>query len=92
MGKTGAMVEQLSLSLRVTGNWDYSGFTDGNRADDRRIYPSFALQFRDGWRLTNFTGSKNLAIQKIFSPIILLKHRPVLHITKGRQSWPIMVP
>ena len=37
------MVEQLSLSLRVTGNWDYSGFTDGNRADDRRVYPSFAI-------------------------------------------------
>ena len=54
-GKTGAMLEQLSLSLRVTGNWDYSGFTNGDLADDRRIYPSFALQFRGGWRLTNFT-------------------------------------
>ena len=65
-GKAGAMVEQLSLSLRVTGNWDYSGFTDGNRADDRRIYPSFALQFRDGWRLTNFTWIEKFSYPENF--------------------------
>ena len=65
-GKTGAMVEQLSLSLRVTGNWDYSGFTDGNRADDRRIYPSFALQFRDGWRLSNFTWIEKFSYPEKF--------------------------
>ena len=65
-GKTGAMVEQLSLSLRVTGNWDYNGFTDGNRADDRRIYPSFALQFRDGWRLTNFTWIEKFSYPENF--------------------------
>ena len=65
-GKTGAMVEQLSLSLRVTGNWDYSGFADGNRADDRRIYPSFALQFRDGWRLSNFTWIEKFSYPEKF--------------------------
>ena len=65
-GKTDAMVEQLSLSLRVTGNWDYSGFTDGNRADDRRIYPSFAIQFRGGWRLTNFTWIEKFSYPENF--------------------------
>ena len=67
-GKTGAAIEQLSLSLRVMGNWDYSGFTNGNRPDDRRIYPSFSLQFRGGWRLTNFTWIETFSYpEKIFS-------------------------
>ncbi|MDP7060837.1 MAG: DUF5916 domain-containing protein, partial [Candidatus Marinimicrobia bacterium] len=54
-GKTGTFIEKLSLSLRVMGNWDYNGFMNGSHPDDRRLYPSFALQFRGGWRLTNFT-------------------------------------
>ena len=54
-GKTGTLIEKLSLSLRVMGNWDYNGFMNGSHPDDRRLYPSFALQFRGGWRLTNFT-------------------------------------
>ena len=54
-GKTSTFIEKLSLSLRVMGSWDYNGFMNGSHPDDRRLYPSFALQFRGGWRLTNFT-------------------------------------
>ena len=65
-GKKDAIVEQLILSLRLTGNWDYSGFTNGNSPDDRRLYPSFAIQFRDGWKLTNFTWIETFSYPESF--------------------------
>ena len=65
-GKKDAIVEQLILSLRFTGNWDYSEFTNGNSPDDRRLYPSFAIQFRDGWKLTNFTWIETFSYPESF--------------------------
>ena len=65
-GKKDALVEQLILSLRLTGNWDYSGFTNGNSPDDRRLYPSFAIQLRDGWKLTNFTWIETFSYPESF--------------------------
>ena len=65
-GKKDAIVEQLILSLRLTGNWDYSEFTNGNSPDDRRLYPSFAIQFRDGWKLTNFTWIETFSYPESF--------------------------
>ena len=65
-GKKDAIVEQLILSLRLTGNWDYSGFTNGKSPDDRRLYPSFAIQFRDGWKLTNFTWIETFSYPESF--------------------------
>ena len=65
-GKKDALVEQLILSLRLTGNWDYSGFSNGNSPDDRRLYPSFAIQFRDGWKLTNFTWIETFSYPESF--------------------------
>ncbi len=65
-GEKDAIVEQLILSLRLTGNWDYSGFSNGNSPDDRRLYPSFAIQFRDGWKLTNFTWIETFSYPESF--------------------------
>ena len=54
-GKEGALLEKLSLSYRLVGNWNYDGFLSKDKPDDRRMYPSFAMQFKGGWRFTNFT-------------------------------------
>ena len=54
-GKEDALLEQLSLSYRLTGNWNYDGFISNDKPDDRRMYPSFSMQFKGGWRFTNFT-------------------------------------
>ena len=72
-GKKDAMTEQLSLSLRVMANWNYNDFTNGNRPDDQRIYPSFALQFRGGWRLTNFTWIETFSYPEKFFTNYFLK-------------------
>jgi len=54
-GKEGAFLEQLSLSYKLVGNWNYQGFILNDTPDDRRMYPSFSMQFKGGWRFTNFT-------------------------------------
>ena len=54
-GKEDAFLEQLSISYRLTGNWNYDGFMSNDKPDDRRMYPSFSMQFKGGWRFTNFT-------------------------------------
>ena len=54
-GKENAFLEQLSISYRLTGNWNYDGFMSNDKPDDRRMYPSFSMQFKGGWRFTNFT-------------------------------------
>ena len=54
-GKAGALLEQVSLSYKLVGNWNYNGFISNDKPDDRRMYPSFSMQFRGGWRFTNFT-------------------------------------
>ena len=54
-GKEDAFLEQLSISYRLTGNWNYDGFISNDKPDDRRMYPSFSMQFKGGWRFTNFT-------------------------------------
>ena len=54
-GKKGALLEQVSLSYKLVGNWNYNGFISKDGPDDRRMYPSFYMQFRGGWRFTNFT-------------------------------------
>jgi|TARA_B110000263_G_C15311954_1_gene514017 hypothetical protein len=54
-GKEDAFLQQLSLSYRLTGNWNYDDFISKNKPDDRRMYPSFSMQFKGGWRFTNFT-------------------------------------
>ncbi|MBT4785301.1 MAG: carbohydrate binding family 9 domain-containing protein, partial [Candidatus Marinimicrobia bacterium] len=45
-GKEDALLEQLSLSYRLTGNWSYDGFISNDKPDDRRMYPSFSMQFK----------------------------------------------
>ena len=54
-GKAGALLEQVSFSYKLVGNWNYNGFISNDKPDDRRMYPSFSMQFRGGWRFTNFT-------------------------------------
>ena len=65
-GKKDAMIEKLTLSLRLTGNWNYKGFANGDKPDDRRLYPSFAIQFRGGWKLTNFTWIETFGYPEAF--------------------------
>ncbi|MDG1754860.1 MAG: DUF5916 domain-containing protein [Rhodothermales bacterium] len=54
-GKEGAFLERSSLSVRLTGVWEYQGFFDGDDPEDIRFYPTFNFQMRGGWNLNIFT-------------------------------------
>ncbi len=54
-GKEGAFLERTSLSVRLTGAWEYQGFFDGDDPEDIRFYPTFNFQMRGGWNLNIFT-------------------------------------
>ena len=54
-GKEGAFLERSSLSVRLTGAWEYQGFFDGDDPEDIRFYPTFNFQMRGGWNLNIFT-------------------------------------
>ncbi len=54
-GAEGDFLERASLSIRLTGAWDYDGFMNGDSPEDIRFYPTFSFQMRGGWGLTVFT-------------------------------------
>ncbi len=82
-GKEGGFLERASLSLRLTGAWDYDGFMNGDSAEDIRFYPTLSFQRRGGWGLSIFTWFESFGYPANFFTHYYLKTNTGFEPYKG---------